>query len=385
MKISVKTFQHLEKVAIDELQALGATDIEVGRRIVHCEGDWELVYRANYEMRTALRVLIPIHSFHIRRDEDLYARAAKFDWEQWLGIDQTFAIDPSIFSDHFRHPHYASLRLKDAIADTFTKKYARRPDVNANFPDVLFHLHIDQDKVTISLDSSGSSLNQRGYRNEGGQAPINEALAAGMLLLADWNGDRDFCDPFCGSGTIAIEAAMIAANMPAQFNRPSFGFMKWKNFQEPIWRAIELKAEARMKAPTCRIHASDLNGKQLKIALKNAASAGVDKYIDFQERNFFDIEPEVEQGMVVTNPPYGERLEENDMAELFANIGSRMKHFWPGWTFWFISSSPAAFKSVGLRPSRKFELFNGPLECRFMRYDLFKGKKGYRPEEESSK
>jgi putative N6-adenine-specific DNA methylase len=380
MRISVKTFQHLEPLVVEELQQMGATQFEVGRRIVHCEGDWEIVYRANYEMRTALRVLIPIHSFHIRRDEDLYARAVKFDWEEFLDVDQTFAIDPAIFSDHFRHPHFASLRLKDAMADFFTKKYARRPDVNVRFPDVLFHLHIDQDKVTISMDSSGSSLNQRGYRNEGGAAPINEVLAAGMLLSASWNGEKDLVDPFCGSGTIAIEAAMMAAKIPAQFNRKRFGFMSWKSFQEPIWLAIERKAEARIVSPPCRIHASDRDAKQLELAKKNAASAGVENFIDFQQKDFFDIEPEVQEGVIITNPPYGERLDEQDMTELFGKIGTRLKHHWPGWSAWFISSSPAAFKSVGLRPTRKMDMMNGPLECKFMKFDLFKGKKGHAQE-----
>jgi putative N6-adenine-specific DNA methylase len=252
--------------------------------------------------------------------------------------------------------------------------------VNVRFPDVLFHLHIDQDKVTISMDSSGSSLNQRGYRNEGGAAPINEVLAAGMLLSASWNGEKDLVDPFCGSGTIAIEAAMMAAKIPAQFNRKRFGFMSWKSFQEPIWLAIERKAEARIVSPPCRIHASDRDAKQLELAKKNAASAGVENFIDFQQKDFFDIEPEVQEGVIITNPPYGERLDEQDMTELFGKIGTRLKHHWPGWSAWFISSSPAAFKSVGLRPTRKMDMMNGPLECKFMKFDLFKGKKGHAQE-----
>ncbi|MCC6599890.1 MAG: class I SAM-dependent RNA methyltransferase, partial [Crocinitomicaceae bacterium] len=222
-RISVKTFQFLEPVLADELRALGATDIEIGRRIVHCTVTRELLYKANFVLRTALRVLVPVQSFSIRHSDELHRRAMKIEWTQFLQRDQTFAIDPQVNSFMFRHSHFASLRLKDAIADHFNERFGSRPNVDADHPDVLFHLHIDNEKVTIALDSSGSSLNQRGYRRAGGKAPLNEVLAAGMILLSGWDKQSPICDPMCGSGTLSIEAYMIASGLPAQINREVFG------------------------------------------------------------------------------------------------------------------------------------------------------------------
>ena len=374
-RISIKTLQSFEEMLATELKELGATQIEIGRRIVHCKGDMELVYKANLHCRTALRVLIPIVEFPIREADEIYTQALKTDWTQYLDLEQTFAIDPNVNSEFIRHSNYASVKLKDAIADCFNKNMNRRPDVNPDHPDVLFHLHIDNFKVSISLDSSGESLNRRGYRTKGARAPLNEVLAAGMIMMTGWQGESDFYVPMCGSGTLAIEAAMIAQNLPAQFLRNDFGFMRWNNFDKEVWHKVKKAAAEKIITAKHRIYASDADKWQLKVALENIENAGFEDVIETQVLDFIEARPQGESGVIVFNPPYGERMDEENLLILYKNIGDTLKHHWPGFTAWIISSNDEALKRVGLKAAKKIPLINGTLPCKFQRYDLFAGKR----------
>lgn len=376
MDFAVSTLPHLEELLSSEMRTLGFTDVSAGKRIVHGSGDTRLMYEANLKLRTALRIYVPLQHFNIRHSDELYKRAMQIEWSDYLNVDQTFAIEPNVHSIMFKHPHFASLRMKDAIADYFKAKHGHRPDVNPENPDVLFHLHIDEHRVTISLDSSGESLNRRGYRQRGAQAPINEVLAAAMILLSGWKGEEEFYDPMCGSGTLAIEAAMIAAGIPSQLNRKEFGFMKWKNFDHALWEDVVQEAMKLIHTPTHSVFASDADSRQLEAARLNIQQAGLSDYIDLNLADLFEIVPKSPKGILVMNPPYGERMQEqDDIALLYSRIGTHLKHNWGGHTAWLISSNMDALKSVGLKPGRKIELMNGPLICSFRRFDLFAGKR----------
>lgn len=371
--ISVKTIQHFEDLLADELFKLGAGDIKKGKRIVYCTGDMELLYKANYCLRTAMRVLIPVVEFEINTADEIYEKALRTDWTQYLDVDRTFAIDPNVRSVLYKHEHYASLKLKDAVADVFKKKQGRRPDVNPENPDVLFHLHINENNVSISLDSSGTSLNRRGYRLSGGFSPLNEVLAAGMVMLTGWDGQNDFYDPMCGSATIALEAHMIAANIPAGYLREEFAFMKWNNFDKGLWNNVKSGCDEQIRDYPGSIYAADNDPNQLKIAANNIQAAEFEDDINLGLLDFFDLMPQSESGVLVINPPYGERIDQHDITELYRSIGDHLKKNWPGHACWIISSNMDAIKRIGLKPSKKFNVLNGTLQCQFMRFDLFSG------------
>lgn len=372
-EISIKTLQHLEPLLSDELRALGADDIQVGKRIVHTKGDLRFLYRCNLELRTALRVLVPIMKFDARNPDELYKKCLNFNWEAVLDIDQTFVIDTSVHSEQYKLPHFAALRMKDAIADYFKKQHGRRPDVDTEDPDVRFLLHIDEQKVTISLDSSGESLNRRGYRVSGGGAPLNEVLAAAMVLLSKTDFSKKVYIPMVGSGTIAIEAAYIAQNKPALWNREHFGFMKWDNFEVDLWKQILEDCLAKFKDIPLSFHCSDVDRKALTLAARHFKEAEIQGEIDLQQKDFFELMPEGNEGTLLLNPPYGERMTPDQVDFFYKRIGDHLKKNWPGHTAWLISSNMKALKNVGLKPSRKFNLMNGPLECKFCSYELFKG------------
>lgn len=379
-RITIKTLQNLEEVLAAEMRDIGANSIEIGRRVVHCEGDLALVYRCNLHLRTALRVLIPVLEFPIRQADDIHRQAMKFDWTTLLNLDQTFAIDPNVNSEFIKHSNYASVKLKDAIADTFNRQFGKRPNVDPERPDVLFHLHVDNHRVSISLDSSGESLNRRGYRSRGAQAPLNEVLAAGMIMLTGWRGASHFYDPMCGSGTLAIEANMIARNMPPQSLRNEFGFMYWKSFDKGLWQNVKREAMLRMVEPTHRIFASDADKLQLQVAQENIDNAGFADDIMVSQRDFMELHPISGEGVIVMNPPYGERMNEANIIPLYKAIGDHLKHSCTGHSAWIISSDENALKRVGLKPSRKIALINGTFDCRFYRFDLFAGKRNERHE-----
>lgn len=374
-RISVKTLQNFEEVLAGEIAQIGGENIEQGNRVVHFLGNQKLIYSANLRLRTALRVLIPVVEFNIYDADGIYKQALKIDWSKYLNLDQTFAIDPNVHSDLIRHSNYASVKLKDAIADFFTKRHGKRPNVNPENPDVRFNLHVDKQRVTVSLDSSGESLNRRGYRRAGAKAPLNEVLAAGMILLSGWKGDSDFYDPMCGSGTLPIEAAMIAQNLPAQYLRDEFGFMHWTNFDPSLWKEVQAEAKQSVREQSCKIYASDVDMRQLKMAQLNIKNALLENDIDVKLLDFVELIPQNSNGIILMNPPYGERMEEEDIFELYKQIGNTLKKNWSGFSAWIISSDFVALKQVGLRPSRKLKLINGTLDCGFYCFEMFQGKR----------
>ncbi len=380
IQMIAKTFKGLEEVLAQELIALGANDIQIERRAVRFSGDKAVLYRANLCLRTASRVLVPIASFKAKDADTIYTQAREIDWSRYMTADTTFAIDATVYSDLMRNSRYVTYRLKDAIADYWTVKENKRPSVRVTNPDMIFNIHIAQDKVTLSLDSSGESLHKRGYRVANTEAPINEALAAGMLMLAGWKGQSDFYDPMCGSGTLLIEAALMARNIAPGVFRQQFAFEKWKDFDEELWSEI-YNDDSQEREFSHKIYGSDASFYAIQQAAKNIKSAGVQKEIELkqirlEESQLVSDSESKHAPLVMINPPYGERLASNkDMERLYGAMGSALKHRFAGATAWIISSNEDAMKCIGLKPSKKMRLLNGELDCQFNRYDLFAGKR----------
>lgn len=369
-----KTFQGLEEVLAEELTSIGASNVQIQRRAVSFTGDKALMYKANLHCRTALRILKPIFTFNANDADEVYEQIKKFDWGQLMTVESTFAIDATVFSEEFTHSKYVVYRVKDAIADWFMERYHRRPSVSVTSPQLMFNIHIAGRHCTFSLDSSGESLHKRGYRVAQTEAPINEVLAAGMLLLAGWHGQSDFLDPMCGSGTLLIEAALIALNMPPGIFRPSFAFEKWSDFDKELFDDL-YNDDSQERAFEHKIYGSDISGRAIKIAEQNVKSSGLSKYIQLKIAPLEKLEPPSSHCFIVTNPPYGERLPSKDIFDLYASLGSILKHKFSGNTAWIISSNEEALKKIGLKPSKRFQVLNGPLECWFQQYELFAGKR----------
>lgn len=370
-KIVVKTFAGLEPVLTAELKALGADSVTPERRAVSFLGDTGMLYRANFLLRTALKVLKPIAYFRVNKKEDLYNHAKNIPWSEYLTLGKSFSIDSTVQSELFVNSMYASLKVKDAIADYFREAFGKRPSVNQEDPDMRIHIYLMGDYCEISIDSSGESLHKRGYRIGQGEAPVNEVLAAGMIMLAGWKGDSDFLDPMCGSGTLLIEAAMIARGIPAGIYRKSFAFEKWLDFDEQLFSEI-YNADYE-KESAIRILGSDISVQSCAIARANIKNAGLSKAIEIETNDFLESDPPFENGIIVTNPPYGERLKARSISELYQSMGNVLKQKYAGYAAWIISSSEDGFKSIGLKPSRKIELFNGSLPCSFRCFELFRG------------
>lgn len=370
-----KTMAGLEDVLAEELIALGADNLEIGTRMVSFEGDLALLYKANIHCRTALRVLRPVYEFKAKTTDDIYKKVKAMNWYEHLTEDSTFAIDAITFSDYFTHSKFVAYRVKDAIADYFMQKTGKRPSVDTKDPDLLINFHIAHDKCTLSFDSSGESLHKRGYRVEQTEAPLNEVLAAGMILKTGWRGESDFVDPMCGSGTLLIEAAMIAMNVPPGIYRKNFAFEKWKNFNADLFETIynDDSGEREFKY---KIYGSDILAEAIAIASKNIKSAGVEKCIDLKTMPFEDYtEAPAEKGIMVTNPPYGERIVPDDLLGMYERLGERMKHVFTGYQVWVLSYKRECFDKIGLKPSKKIQLVNGSLQCEFRKYEIFAGKR----------
>lgn len=372
-KLIAKTFAGLEDVLAKEIKRIGGKNVHRGKRAVYYEGDQEILYKSNYLLRTALRILKEIDSFNFRDPDQLYLKCKQVKWDQFFDVKQTFAITSVVVqSEQFKNSMYASLKVKDAIADYFRLKQGKRPNVDTQQPDIIINVHISRNTCTLSLDSSGESLHKRGYRVIQGDAPLSEVLAAGMILMTGWLGNSDFVDPMCGSGTLPIEAAMIALNIPAGKYRKSYAFQNWNDFDSDLWEKITsptARREFRYK-----IYASDISASNLLNAQTNARRAMVFNQIYFRNCNFKDLNLKLKGATIVTNPPYGERLKEQDLFGLYSMIGEHLKHQFPGNEAWIISSALDAFRFVGLKPDKKIELFNGALRCHFNQYQLFEGK-----------
>ncbi|MBL7792309.1 MAG: class I SAM-dependent RNA methyltransferase [Saprospiraceae bacterium] len=379
-----KTLAGLEEVLAHELAALGAQDITPLKRAVQFSGDQKLLYRANYELRTAIRIIQPIATFRARNEMELYRQVYDINWPSILQLQDTFAIDAATNSEIFRHSKYASLKMKDAIADRFRNQTGRRPDVDPQNPVKRLNLHIYQEQCTVSLDSSGDSLHKRGYRAEALEAPINEVLAAGIILLTGWQADRHFIDPMCGSGTLLLEAAMIARQVPPQMKRRTFGFMRWADFDAGLWMQVKREAKARIKPFEHQLWGSDNDLRAIALTRSNAAEAGLEQYLSLQAAEFEQIHPPAPPGIVVMNPPYDERLQVDDVTQLYKSIGDKLKSSFSGYEAWIISANADAVKHIGLKASKKYTLFNGPLECKLLRFDMYEGSKKISVETEES-
>lgn len=373
-KMVATTIFGLEEILAEELKQLGAQDIEVGVRNVSFSGDKGFMYKANIALRTAIRILKPIKRFKVGDEDDLYKKLQTIDWEREMDVDSTFAIGAVVNSKNFTtNSHYISLKSKDAIADYFRHKYHKRPNVDVKFPDLKIHVHILNDLCTVSLDSSGDSLHKRGYRSATNIAPINEVLAAGLVLLSGYTGDCNFIDPMCGSGTILIEAAMIANNIPANINRKEFGFEKWKDYDEELFFTIQESLLKKIRSSHFKIMGFDKAPSAVKKAKDNVENANLSEFIGIHHVNFFNSQKEVfGQTTILFNPPYGERLD-IDMQAFYKNIGDTLKGGYPGSTVWFITSNIDAIKHVGLKTSRRIPMKNGDLDCIYVRYDMYEG------------
>ena len=368
-----KTFYGFEPLLEKELRKLGAKNIKSINRAVSFEGDLGFLYKANLSLRTALRILMPIGRFPVKNQTDLYRAIDRIDWSKWFSAEQSFIIDVTLFSDHFNHSLFVAQKAKDAIVDQFSKREGKRPSVTTENPDIRIQLHLQGDQLTISLDSSGNSLHQRGYRIETNIAPINEVLAAGILLHSGWEGKTYFYDPMCGSGTLAIEAAMIACNIPPSLNRATFSFMNWKNFDAELFEAIRNSSLSKVREFRGHIYASDKAPSAVRKAQENIEKAGLEEYISVVRSDFFFADRPSDVPLhVVFNPPYGERLS-IDADVFYGKIGDTLKKEYQGCEAWFITANIEALKSVGLRPSRKIKMFNGKLESRLVNYELYEG------------
>lgn len=374
IKIQIKTFFGLEAVLAEEIKKLGGRNVELKNRAVNCEGDLGFLYKINYSARTALKILVPIEEFKAYNETKFYEKLFKFEWDDFMSVDQTFAIDSTVNSERFSHSQFMTFKMKDAIVDFFQNRYGRRPSIETRSPDIKFHLHIDRELVTISLDSSGDALFKRGYRKEQGEAPINEVLASGMLQLAGWDGKGNFLDPMCGSGTLLIEAAMIAMDLPAQLFRKRFAFQNWKNYDEALFNKIKEFRVERIKEFHGKIVGYDIDGRMLDAARDNIESAEMEDVIEVRRENFFDTKKDMFPLLMVFNPPYDERISIND-DDFYKKIGDTFKTSYPNTLAWLISSDLDAPKKIGLRPSRKIKLFNGKLETRFLQYEMYEGTK----------
>ncbi|HKL95708.1 MAG TPA: THUMP domain-containing protein [Paludibacteraceae bacterium] len=373
-QMTAKTFRGLEEVLAKELVNLGANNVSIERRVVSFTGDQRMMYKANLYCRTASRILRPILTFKATNADEVYEQVKLIDWSKYLDVKRTFAIDATVFSEEFRNSKFVTYRVKDAIADWFMEHENKRPSIRLDNPDLFLNIHISHNQCTLSLDSSGESLHKRGYRDAQTEAPINEALAAGMLLLAGWDGKSNFVDPMCGSGTFLIEAALIALNIPPCIYRKAFAFEKWTDFNKELFE--ELYNDDSAERPfEFKIMGADSSPRAVKIAQENIKAAGLNKYITVEQRAIVDWELQEEPCLIVTNPPYGERLLSDDLFGLYRQLGETLKHKFTGSTTWVISSHIDCLQSIGLKPSAKVKLLNGALDCEFWKYELFRGKR----------
>jgi putative N6-adenine-specific DNA methylase len=375
-KMIAKTFLGLEDTLAQELLRLGAREVEAHNRAVSFVGDKGFMYKANLNLRTALRILKPIFSFEVSNEESLYREINNYAWEDLLSADDTLAVDSVLNTDLFTHSQYISQKTKDAVVDRFRSKFDKRPSVDLTNPTIRINVFVSANTCYVSLDSSGYSLHKRGYRENVGEAPINEVLAAGLIMMSGWEPHKPLIDPMCGSGTFLIEAALIANNIPPGYYRESFGCMTWKDFDKELWdRILENSINKIKNHDYVKIIGCDADRAMAEKASDNVKQSKVDDVVKVIHSSFEDFTPPEQKGVLIMNPPYGERLKIEEITEFYKKIGDTLKGKYEGYDAWIISSSPEGFKSVGLRPSRKITVFNGPLECRFMKFEMYRGTK----------
>ena len=369
-----KTMQGLEDILVEELEILQAKNIKKVRRAVIFEGDLKLLYKANLWLRTCLKILVPIKEFEADSPEAIYQVLRMVEWDNYMSVDQTFAVQSTVNSKDFTHSKFVSYRVKDAIVDYFKKKYDKRPSVSVANPSIYININVSDRSCTLSLDSSGESLHKRGWRVEQTEAPINEVLAAGLLLHAGWNGKSNLYDFMCGSGTLLIEGALIALNIPPGIYRESFGFMGWPNYNESIYTEL-YNDDSAEKEFDFKIYGSDISKIAIEKTNRNIKNAGLSKYVETECTSFQNITPMPEGGLIIMNPPYGERLKGQHVNILYKIVGERFKHDFTGFEAWIISNEKDYFNDIALRPKKKIALKNGAIDCEFRGYELYEGSK----------
>lgn len=372
-ELVAKTFMGLEPVLAQELTLLGANNVQIGRRMVSFTGNKEMMYRANFQLHTAIRILKPIAHFKAKSAEDMYDAVKELDWSKYLDTKKTFSVDSVVYSEEFRNSRFVTYKVKDAIVDWFREKTGTRPNISVSNPDIRLNIHIAEDDATLSLDSSGESLHRRGYRQESVEAPLNEVLAAGMILMTGWKGETDLIDPMCGSGTIAIEAALIARNISPGVFRKEFAFEKWADFDQDLFDNI-YNDDSQERNFEHHIYGYDIDMKAVNTANLNVRAAGLTKDITIAQADFKDFQQPKGKSIIVMNPPYGERISTPNLLGTYKMIGERLKHAFSGNEAWVLSYREECFEQIGLKPSIKIPVYNGSLECEFRKYALFDGK-----------
>ncbi len=371
-----KTLYGFEDILQRELINLGALEVEKGIRNVSFAGDKGFMYKANLALRTAIKILKPIKTFKVLSERDLYDKIKAIPWENYMSSKGTLAIDATVHSNVFTHSKFIALKSKDAIVDRFREQAGERPNIDLRHPDLKINIHIDKQLCTVSLDSSGESLHRRGYKLATNIAPINEVLAAGLVLLSGFDGQCDFMDPMCGSGTILIEAAMIACNIPPNLMRKEFAFERWNDWDVDLFETVEESLLKKTREFHHKIIGYDKSPSAVRKAIENVKNAHLEEFISVKHEDFFKTQKGVEQHLhMVFNPPYGERLENLNVEAFYSDLGSTLKHGYPGSNVWFITSNLEGLKYVGLRPSKKIKLFNAKLEARFVKYEMYAGSK----------
>lgn len=379
-ELIAKTFMGLEQVLAQELTQLGANNIQIGRRMVSFTGDKELMYRANFQLHTAIRILKPIAKFRAKSADDVYDEIQKIDWKLYIEEGKTFSVDSVVYSEEFRNSRFVTYKVKDAIVDQFREKTGKRPNISVSNPDIRLNIHVAEYDCTLSLDSSGESLHRRGYRQESVEAPLNEVLAAGMILMTGWKGETDFIDPMCGSGTLPIEAALIARNMAPGVFRQGYAFEKWPDFDADLFDHI-YNDDSQEREFEHHIYGYDIDMKAVNTARLNVRAAGLTKDITIEQADFKDFKKPENASIMVTNPPYGERISTPNLLQTYKMIGERLKHQFMNNDAWILSYREECFEQIGLKPSIKIPVYNGSLECEFRKYAIFDGKlKNFREE-----
>lgn len=372
-ELIAKTFMGLENVLAQELTQLGADNVQTGRRMVSFTGNKEMMYRANFQLHTAIRILKPVRHFKARSAEEVYDNVKTIDWSRYIQPGKTFAVDSVVYSDEFRNSHFVAYKVKDAIVDQFREKTGTRPNISVSNPDIRLHIHIAGDDGTIALDSSGESLHRRGYRQESVEAPLNEVLAAGMILMTGWHGECDLIDPMDGSGTIAIEAALIARNISPGVFRNGFAFEKWPDFDQDLFETV-YNDDSAERPFEHHIYAYDVDMKAVNTARMNVKAAGLSQDVSVEQQDFKDFKKPAEKSIMIMNPPYGERITTSNLLGTYHMIGEKLKREFSGNEAWVLSYREECFEQIGLKPSIKIPLYNGSLECEFRKYALFDGR-----------
>jgi putative N6-adenine-specific DNA methylase len=373
-ELVAKTFKGLESVLASELANIDAKDIKVLNRAVSFRGDKALMYKANLWLRTALKVLKPIHTFKARNEVELYKGIAQIDWAEYINVEDTLAINTTVVSSYFTNTQFVALKAKDAIVDQFRNKFNKRPSIDTENPAILLNVHLTEEECVVSIDSSGESLHKRGYRVNSTIAPVNEVLAAGMIMLSGWDGNSNFIDPMCGSGTLPIEAALIAYNIPPGIFRKEFGFEKWKDFDPDLFESV-YNDDDDSRDFRHQILGSDVSSGAVRIASDNVKNAFLTNKVKLEVKSFEGMIPPEEGGMLIMNPPYGERIKKNNIQQFYQSIGNALKRNFSGYEVWILSGNKDAMEYVGLHPSKKITLYNGAIECKFQKYDIYDGSK----------